>query len=596
MDSFWGELKRRKVVQVAAVYGLVAWLLIQIASTVEEPLGLPGWFDTIVIVLLAIGFPIAVILSWAFDLTPDGIVRDEGRDGTAEPRSRRIGYALIALLVVAVGYFLADDFLLDDEPDRLPNSVAVLPFENLSLDPEDAFFSAGIHDELLNQLARIRDLTVIARTSVLQYEGATTPIAQIADELNVETVMEGTVRFGGDLVRITAQLIDPSTGGHLWSETYEREFDAAKIFAIETDIATSIAAALEAEITDTERANIDRPLTISTDAWLRYIEAMELQHWNMNPDEKDETYIRFHALLDEAIALDPDFATGYALKAIDYSFGLLRALPRDEQRTRRQWRDLALEFADRALRIDPANGLAYMARAMTHHMSRDVSSARRDFEHALELDPNNVDILDDFARFNRDMGRHDEAVAQGRRIMSLDPRQLWTGAWILALSGEPEEAVEILETSVSSDQPFWRLHSLAVAEGILGNREAVYEYLRQMDDLGYEDMAVSARAVTTAMAGWMYGLLDRTEEAARAFAVLEELSATHEIPAYFWALGYLGMKDYGRALQELRAAAAPDQAAPAYSVGFMLGANVLNDPVLERPEFVAARKAFWFDE
>jgi TolB-like protein len=172
---------------------------------------------------------------------------------------------LIALLVVAVGFLFVDDYLVEQRGtdanarSALPNSVAVLPFATLSLDAEDAFFGAGIHDELLNQLAKIRDLAVIARTSVLPYAETNRPIAEIARELNVETVMEGTIRFGGDRVRITAQLIDPETGGHLWSQTYEREFAAANVFEIESDIATSIAQALEAEITSAEQVSIDRP-------------------------------------------------------------------------------------------------------------------------------------------------------------------------------------------------------------------------------------------------------------------------------------------------------------------------------------------------
>lgn len=173
MASFLGEIKRRKVFQVAAVYLVVAWLIVQIVATVEAPLRLPEWADTLVIVLLAVGFPVALILSWAFDITPDGVVRDAGGSGNGS--GRRIEYVLIALLVVAVGWVI---YRVEFEPvatvatvraDVLPNSVAVLPFENLSPNPDNDFFAAGIHEEILGQLAKIRDLSVISRTSVLPY-------------------------------------------------------------------------------------------------------------------------------------------------------------------------------------------------------------------------------------------------------------------------------------------------------------------------------------------------------------------------------------------------------------------------------------------
>ncbi|HEY5624023.1 MAG TPA: hypothetical protein VIV14_09690, partial [Gammaproteobacteria bacterium] len=191
--SVLAELKRRKVFQVAIVYAVAAWAIIEIVATIEEPLGLPGWADTLLIVLVAAGFPLAIILSWVFDMTPGGVVRTSK---TSEPDA-----------------VSAEDTPVPAETrgEVLPNSVAVLPFENMSPNPDDAYFAAGIHEELLNQLAKIRDIRVIARTSVMQYEGARRPVSEIADELRVVTVMEGSVRYAGDRVRVTAQLIDGAT-------------------------------------------------------------------------------------------------------------------------------------------------------------------------------------------------------------------------------------------------------------------------------------------------------------------------------------------------------------------------------------------------
>ena len=197
--SLLGEIKRRKVFQVAAVYLVVAWLIMQVVDVVSGPLLLPDLFARIVILVLAIGFPVALVLSWAFDLTPEGVVRDQGAGVAPQTSGRRTEYVFMGLLVIAVGTLLYREFSPSDQAlevvteesrrEVLPNSVAVLPFENLSLDPEDAFFATGIHEEVLNQLAKISDMNVIARTSVLRYADGQTPISEIAEALNVETVM-----------------------------------------------------------------------------------------------------------------------------------------------------------------------------------------------------------------------------------------------------------------------------------------------------------------------------------------------------------------------------------------------------------------------
>ena len=318
MRSIWQELKRRKVVQAATVYAIVAWLLIQIASTVEEPLGLPGWFDTIVIVLLALGLPVAIVLSWAFDLTPGGIVRDDGTGhAPGAPRSRTIEYAIIVLLALAVGYFLASDFLFDGSDQRLPNSVAVLPFDNLSPDPDNAFYADGIHETILTELAKIQDLNVIARTTMERYRDSELSLAEIANELGVETIMEGSFQFANGQVRITAQLIDPATGSHLWSENYDRPFD--DIFEIQTDIATSIAVALEAELLPDERRRLEALPTTSPEAMKLYLRAAVIGN---GPSVEPGLRASAQRLLDSALDLDPMFADAYAQKARLYDASL----------------------------------------------------------------------------------------------------------------------------------------------------------------------------------------------------------------------------------------------------------------------------------
>ncbi len=263
--SFLGEIKRRKVFQVGAVYAVVAWLAIQVITAIETPLGLPDWVDTLVIVLLAIGFPLTLVISWAFDVTPEGIVRDAGGDAPVKSGGRKIEYVLIGLLVITVSWIAYSELGPSGRPALrvLPNSIAVLPFENLSPDPDNAYFAGGIHEEILNQLAKIRDLNVIARTSVLNpdFTDGSMSIPAIALELNVETIMEGSVRYSGNLdtVRVTAQLIDGETNTHIWTDTFDG--DLTDFFGFQTVIAVQIASATQAEFSADERELIDKPIT-----------------------------------------------------------------------------------------------------------------------------------------------------------------------------------------------------------------------------------------------------------------------------------------------------------------------------------------------
>jgi TolB-like protein len=387
--SVLGELKRRKMFQVAVVYLVVAWLIMQIVDVIHTPLRLPEWFPTVVIVFLAIGFPIAMIISWAFNVTPGGLVRDAGGEESAKGSGRTIEFVLIGLVAVAVLWLIyrtefdepptEQPVAQEVAPDILPNSVAVLPFANLSPDPDNAFFAAGIHDTILNELAKIKDMTVISRTAMLRYADGTTPIPQIAEELRVETVMEGSVQYANGRVLVTAQLIDPTTNAHLWSENYDREF--ADIFAIQADIATQIAVAMRTQLSADERLSIAKQMTSSPEAYALYLRAMELADWDFSPGDSTA---EFHGLLDDAIELDPAFARAHAAKANAYSF-------------QRGSQALAKESAETALSLDPNLGSAYSALAKVHARAMHNAEALDAFDTALRLSPNDIDILDDFS-------------------------------------------------------------------------------------------------------------------------------------------------------------------------------------------------------
>lgn len=579
--SLFAEIRRRKVFQVAAVYAVVAWLLIQIVATVEAPLNLPGWFDTAIIVALAIGLPIAIILSWAFDLTPDGVVRDRGAIATSEPTSRTLEYLLIGSLSIAVLILLYREFSPEETSvpsgsEVLSNSVAVLPLENLSPDPENAYIAAGLHDEILNQLAKLRDLSVISRTAVLQYANDRPSIQEIAEALKVESVMEGTVRYAGNRIRVTTQLIDPATGLHIWSETYDREFQ--DIFAVESDIATNVAIALQAELSPEERQRIERPLTRSPDAYRLFLQATNLGIHG--PEGLGPTY-ELQNYLDQALALDSGFARAHALKSFDYAFALVRARRPGDPETEELER-LAWEHAGRALSLDPEESLAYVAMANIGRFNWRAMEAEGAFEKALQLAPNDSFGLQSFAHFLSFLGEFDRATELAKRAVELDPSSIVLGN-VLLRSGAFDEAYEAYEMVVSAGAITSGNWGLATAEARRGNVDAAYRQTRIFEELAPKgDPSALVDLIS------LYGQIGYHEDALRLFRSLELAAADSHVPASRWALAYLGVGDAENALEQLRRI--DRERKPEDSLySFALATREFGHPALERDDFVEVR-------
>jgi TolB-like protein/Flp pilus assembly protein TadD len=611
--SFLGEIKRRKVFQVAAVYAVVAWLIIQIIGVVSEPLSLPSWLDTVVIVLLGVGFPLAVILAWAFEVTPEGVVRDTGDRAPRPPApaGRRIELVLIGLLVVAVAFLFVENLADEESPlaidvdsaaemvseedaisgDTLPNSVAVLPFENLSPNADDAYFAIGIHEEILNQLAKIQDLEVIARTAVRRYADSTLSLPEIAGELNVCTIMEGTVRYADGNVRITAQLIDAETQSHIWSETYTRPFE--NIFDIETEIATEIAERLEAELRPAERARLQRPPTDSHEAYALYLQAIaqitEMGGILVTPDETRA----LQGLLDRAIEIDPQFALAYATKARDYAYSLVRDREISAGVTIEELERLARENARRALDLDPTLGLAHSALAIVHRFFRRWSEAERAYALALEYSPNDPNLMFDLMYFNFTIGRKAEAVGYGRRFAAADPSPQGRLALATALhwSGDFAAAEDVLRSAIAMDPANAIAHrDLALLSLRLGNRAEARRELRLSEDL----QGALRTSMDLAETILVYGLIGSPTDAQRLFAVLEERSERYEMGAGVWAPAYLGIGDEAAALGELERAAGTLNPDNGFLGLFEIAWNLWSDPRLEQPEFVDVRERLGF--
>jgi adenylate cyclase len=585
--SVLGEFKRRKIIQVTAVYLLIAWLTMQVVDVINDPLNLPDWFDTVVIVLLALGLPIALILSWAFNLTPDGVARDTG-DQPAQSGGRTIEYVLIGLLAIAVAWVLYrvetrppddDTVAIVEESQRnvLENSVAVLPFANLSPDPDNAFFAAGIHDTVLNELVKISDMHVISRTTMLRYADTEKSMSQIAEELRVETVMEGSVQYANGRVLVTAQLIDPQTDSHLWSENYNREFK--DVFAIQADIATRIADALQARISPQERQSIEAKMTDSLEAYAYYLQAME-RIGDISPASDTAEN---HALLDRAIELDPNFANAYALKAHLYVY---RSTAEAE----------VIEYAGKALEIDPDLGLAHSALAKNHKSRMRNEEARLAFAKALALKPNDANTMDDMARFYAQIGDLDTAIRLASRVHDIDPGFSTVYRYVTAMAGDYETSVRAARQSVGFDSGgINRRMQLALAEQRVGNEEAAQMHARIAISLSGSDFEVYDQlpSYISAIVARRYRVLGFNEEARYMFDRFIERaeSESPELTApIFWAQAYIAVDDYEKVMAYLQLAA--EQVSSGFRMGgnASLAANFYNNPKLETPEFVAVRK------
>jgi TolB-like protein/Flp pilus assembly protein TadD len=414
--GFFCELKRRKVYRVAAGYSFVGWLIIQFATTVLPALTLPAWSARLVIVLVLAGFPIALILAWAFDVGSGGITRTPEPKPAEEcppalPGRRRniITLALVGLLISGViGYFV----LARGSSRKMEKSIAVLPFANFSNDEANAYFADGIQDDVLTNLAKISALKVISRTSVLPYRGQTHNIREIGKALNVATVLEGSVRREGKRVRINVQLIDAANDRHLWAQVYDREL--TDMFAVQSELAREIAAALKTTLAPGEQERIDRKPTQNGDAYLLYQEAHEVFS---RPDRHHDDLARVEGLYEKAIALDPQFALAQArLSHLEsWMFYAIEPLPARAQKAR--------DAAEEALRLEPDLPESHLAMGYVHYyVDHDYDSALAELAVARGGLPNDPGIFRAMAAIQRRQGKWQESSASYAKAVSLDPK------------------------------------------------------------------------------------------------------------------------------------------------------------------------------
>ena len=483
--SFFAELKRRNVFRVGAAYAVAAWVLLQMFDVIGEILELPLWGGKLILLALVIGFFLVLILAWFYELTPEGVKRDfeVDRSQSITPRTgQKLNRITIALLGLAVAVLLADRFIPGERPDEaVPSarqaataastdkSIAVLPFVNMSADPENEYFSDGIAEEILNVLARIPELKVAARTSAFAYKGTNVNITDIARDLRVGHVLEGSVRKSGDQVRVTAQLIRADNGYHLWSETFDRQL--VNIFAIQDEIATSIADALKVTLDIDGGTAGNLTGTTNTDAYDAYLKG--INQWHLRSGESLYNSIR---LFEEAIALDPQFARAHAGLALTYAVIMdYTEMPPDEARAK------ARQAAEAALAIDP--GLIEAATAMIYTVD-DLEVQLQYAEQAIALNPAFATAHQWYATTLQLMGELDAAREEYLLALDLDPRsRIINGnlAELYMLAADWEEAERVLERLLSWAPDYtYGMRQLFLVRLARGDRPGAEEIGRRM--------------------------------------------------------------------------------------------------------------------
>jgi TolB-like protein/Flp pilus assembly protein TadD len=458
MSGFFEELQRRKVYRVAAAYIIAAGFIIQIGSAVFPAWELPNWTLRLVVVLLLIGFPLALILAWAYDVTPQGIRAT--KKTAAETHLRRNVIMLIMIGVVvsaAAGFFL----LPRASAHKIDKSIAVLPFENLSDEKENAYFADGMQDDILTNLSKIGDLKVISRTSVMSYRGSGTRNArEIGKALGVATLLEGSVRRIGNRVRVNVQLINAGNDEHIWAEDYDR--DLTDVFAIQTDLAQKIVSTLRAKLSPSEKARLDRRPTENPDAYLLFIQA---EQYANRPDMFSDDSQKAEQLLEQAIKLDPNFAAAFACLSMVESWAYHTFDPTQARRER------ARLAADQALYLQQDLPEGHLALGFSYYYDdRDYDRALAEFEIAKRGLPNEAQAYMAIGAIQRRQGKWTESTGNFERACALDPKNvgfLYNLGFSYVAQGNFETADKIFDRALAVSPQSFSARALKGAVAIL---------------------------------------------------------------------------------------------------------------------------------
>ena len=583
--QFFAEVKRRNVYKVAAAYGVVAWLLTEIATQVLPFFEIPNWGVRLIVLAIVIGFPIALVIAWAFELTPEGLKRTEIADAEF-PLGRSPKRAWIFIVIIAgaisVGLFFLGRYTtsrtLSTEQGQPPasaeslpqKSIAVLPFDNLSRDPDNAYFAEGIQDEILTRLAKVADLKVISRTSTQKYKSAPDNLRDIAKQLGVLNILEGSVQRAADQVRVTVQLINATTDAHLWAETYDRKL--TDIFAVESDVAKTIADTLHAKLTGSEKSAIAKRPTADTEAYELYLKGRFFWNKRTGPDLRKAI-----AYFNQAIAKDPNYALAYAGLADAYvllpPYGAASALESFPQ---------AEAAAKKALELDDALAEAHtsLAQVLVSY-DFDFEGSTREFERAIALNPNYATAHHWYGSGPPlSLGEFDRAIAELKRAQQLDPLSLIINADLgsgFVTARRYDDAIAQLRKTIEMDPHFYYAHwNLGEALELKGQlREAFAEY-KKAAELNDDPLVLSLVAQAEAKLG-------QRDDARKILKQLEQLATRRYVGNYAFALVHIALGEKEKAIEDLEHAYR-DRVGPDIS---LLKVDPMLDPLRGDPRFEA---------
>jgi len=580
--SLFQELKRRNVIRVAVAYIITAWLILQVADVVLGNIGAPSWVFQTILLVIALGFPLAVIFAWAFELTPEGLKRESAVDRTESITShtgRKLDRAIIAVLAVAVAYFAWDKFLVSPETEITQTalaekaSIAVLPFVNMSSDPEQDYFSDGISEELLNLLAQIPQFQVAGRTSSFEFKGRNDDLREIGESLGVSNILEGSVRKGGDSVRITAQLIKVDDGFHLWSDTYDREL--TDIFAVQDEIANAVVNELKFTLLGAEVETIvSTPLFTDAEAHNHYLKGLYYMN-RVGPDNSEKAAEAFR----KALEIAPDSALAWASFAgarIRYSGqtdrgkdealsegreALAKAMALDDRvpevhlvrarlATNHDWDWAAAEAAiNKALELRPGDVTALRYQSDLINVLGDTEAALEMTRELMALDPLSGTLPFSFAGRLTNVGAWEEAETITQRLVSQSPDAGFVNgyhAWVLAHTDRLDEAQEYGEKETVA---FVRLNVLGVIAYMKGDMETGQAIQQELEALYGDDAAIQQASIssTTGDADLTMSWLERAYEARDPGLVNlkrdQEYIFLHDDPRFIALLEKMGLAD-----------------------------------------------------
>jgi serine/threonine-protein kinase len=555
---FFRELRHRKVLRAAAVYAVIGWAVIEASDTIFPALSIPEGAFTAVLVITLVGFPVALVAAWMFDITSHGVRRTQplSAGSAAEPLDRPTDGPLDGTLAAA----------LAAEGPASPRSIAVLAFANMSDDPDNEYFSDGVTEEIINALARVAGLHVAARTSSFSFKGMDQDVTEIGRRLRVATVLEGSVRKAGQQVRIAAQLVNAADGYHIWSEVYDREL--ADIFEVQEEIARAIVDKLKVEFMGEGDEPLVQRHTENLDAYNLYLRGRYF--WN----QRERGLTKGIEYLEHAIAADGRYALAYSGLADSYNllgfYGFLRpkeVFPKAKVQARK------------ALELDPELGEAHASLAFACMLfDWKWADAEGEFRRAMELCPAYVTAHHWYSEFLLAMGRMEEGIAEARQALRLDPIGLIINTLLgmaLYLARDYEEAIEACKKTLELEPDFLPVYLwLGLAYGQTGRHDKaieIFEKAKAQSD---------GRPAMTALLGLAYAVAGRTRDAETALEELREVSRTSYVSPFDVARIHIGLGEGASGLERL------EDAYEERSIGLVwMGVDPTLDPVRSDPGF-----------